>query len=389
MNVGIIAEYNPFHKGHKLHIANTRTLTGADNVIAIISGSFVQRGEPAITDKFTRTRMALLNGVDMVLELPAAYATGAADVFALGAVDSLEKSGIVDTLSFGTEAGDITLFKEAAQLLVNESEEFKAELRKHLEGGISYAAARQAALNRVLSRDMSFLSKPNNILALEYLKAIVKLNSSIIPVTIRREISSYNSTEMTGDISSAAAIRHSIFNHEWDIALAAVPSNCQPMLKEVVFGKKPHIDSYSQVLKYILLTKTKDELAEIDDISEGLENRILSAASLDTISKIADAVKSKRYTHSRVRRALLHVLLGITKSDAQKGVEYIRVLGFKRSRAHLVSELAKNAKVPVITNVKNAPTGLLSKELFVTDMYYMPLTGEVNKDLTTPMVIVD
>ena len=260
MNVGIIAEYNPFHSGHKLHITNTRALTGADNIIAIMSGSFVQRGEPAILDKFSRTRMALTNGVDMVLELPVRYAAGSADVFAMGAVESLDKSGI----------GDIELFKEAAELLADESEEFSQAVKEEMGKGISYAAARQAALTRVLSRDMSFLSLPNNILALEYLKALKKLNSSIVPVTVRREVSDYNSTQLTGRISSAAAIRHSIFSGEWDTALAAVPSDCRSMLKEVVFGKKPHIDSYSEVLKYILRTKSANELSQIDDISEGL-----------------------------------------------------------------------------------------------------------------------
>lgn len=388
MNVGIIAEYNPFHSGHKLHITNTRALTGADNIIAIMSGSFVQRGEPAILDKFSRTCMALTNGVDMVLELPVRYAAGSADVFAMGAVESLDKSGIVDMLSFGTEAGDIELFKEAAELLADESEEFSQAVKEEMSKGISYAAARQAALTRVLSRDMSFLSLPNNILALEYLKALKKLKSSIIPVTVRREVSDYNSTQLTGRISSAAAIRHSIFSGEWDTALAAVPADCRSMLKEVVFGKKPHIDSYSEVLKYILRTKSADEIAQIDDISEGLENRILSASDLHTVSEIADAVKSKRYAHSRVRRALLHIILGITKADAAKNVDYIRVLGFRREKAHLVSELTQKAAVPVITNIKNAPADLIRQELFATDIYYMPLSGETNKDYTMPMVIV-
>lgn len=388
MNVGIIAEYNPFHSGHKLHITNTRALTGADNIIAIMSGSFVQRGEPAILDKFSRTRMALTNGVDMVLELPVRYAAGSADVFAMGAVESLDKSGIVDALSFGTEAGDIELFKEAAELLADETKEFSQAVKEEMGNGISYAAARQAALTRVLSRDMSFLSLPNNILALEYLKALKKLKSSIMPVTVRREISDYNSTQLTGRISSAAAIRHSIFSGEWDTALAAVPADCRSMLKEVVFGKKPHIDSYSEVLKYILRTKSANELAQIDDISEGLENRILAASDLPTVSEIADAVKSKRYAHSRVRRALLHIILGITKADAAKNVDYIRVLGFRRDKAYLVSELTQKASVPVITNIKNAPADLIRQELFATDIYYMPLSGETNKDYTMPMVIV-
>lgn len=391
MNVGIIAEYNPFHKGHRLHISNTLALTEAENVIAVMSGCFVQRGEPAIADKFLRTKAALINGVDMVLELPVCYATGAADVFAFGAVDTLNKSSIIDIVSFGTEAGDIDLFKEAAKLLNNETPEFKAALRKRLNEGISYAAAREGALSEILSRDMSFLSKSNNILALEYLRALDRLKSTILPVTIKREVNAYNSRAMTGEISSAAAIRHSLYNCETDIALSAIPSNCHDLLKEVLENKLPHIDLYTDALKYILRTENPQDLALIDGITEGLENRIPSITAFESITELANAVKSKRYTHSRVRRALLHILLDIKKTDIDmtNGVKYIRVLGFKRSKAHLVSELAEKAKVPVITNVKNAPKGLYDKEIFATNMYYMPLSGAVNKDLTEPLVIVE
>ncbi len=390
MNVGIIAEYNPFHKGHRLHISNTLALTGAKNIIAVMSGSFVQRGEPAIADKFIRTRAALLNGVDMVLELPVTYATGAADVFAFGAVDTLNKSGMIDIVSFGTEAGDIDLFKEAAKLLNNETPEFKASLHRRLKKGISYAAAREGALSEILSRDMSFLAKSNNILALEYLRSLDRLKSSIIPVTIRREVSSYNSDEMTGEISSAKAIRHSLYNGETDIALSAIPSNCYSMINTILENPLPHIDRYTDALKYILRTEDSHELALIDGITEGLENRIPSITAFKSITELTDAVKSKRYTHSRVRRALLHILLDIKKTDIDMtdGVKYIRVLGFKRNKAELVSQLTEKSRVPVITNVKNAPEGLYDKELFATNMYYMPLSGAVNKDFTEPLVIV-
>ena len=156
-------------------------------------------------------------------------------------------------------------------------------------------------------------------------------------------------------------------------------------------NKLPHIDLYTDALKYILRTENPQDLALIDGITEGLENRIPSITAFESITELANAVKSKRYTHSRVRRALLHILLDIKKTDIDmtNGVKYIRVLGFKRSKAHLVSELAEKAKVPVITNVKNAPKGLYDKEIFATNMYYMPLSGAVNKDLTEPLVIVE
>lgn len=388
MNVGIIAEYNPFHKGHGLHIANTRALTGADNITAVMSGSFTQRGEPAILDKFSRTRAALLNGADMVLELPVEFATGAADVFALGGVDTLNKSGIVDMLSFGTESGDIDIFKDAARLMADETDEFKAALRTRLDSGESYACARAAAIGEVLSRDVSFLSQPNNILALEYLKALIRLKSDIKPVTVKREGGAYNERKPSGELSSAAAVRHSLKNGEWDIALSAVPQNCHDIVKSVFTRGLPDINSYSGILKYILLTTSPERLAQINDVSEGLENRILSFYGEKNIELLADSVKSKRYTHSKVRRALLHIILGITKDDIAGGVKYIRVLGFKRDKQQLVSELTQKASVPVITNVKNAPKGLMDREMFATDMYCLPLTGEKNKDLTEPMVII-
>ena len=386
MNVGIIAEYNPFHKGHRLHIESTRLETGADNIIVLMSGSFVQRGEPAVADKFTRTKAALLNGADMILELPVEYATGSADVFAKGAVEILDKSGIVDILSFGTETGELKPFMKTAELLLNEPANFKACLHSELEKGIPYPAARQAALSQILSMDMSFLSRPNNILALEYIKALLRLQSTIKPFTVKRQINDYNSEEMSGEISSASAIRQCLYKGEIKAALSAVPLNCHNLFDKT--KKLPHIDRYTDILRYILLTKDPLELGEIDGIAEGLENRISAYVNLDTVTEIAEAVKSKRYTLSRIRRSLLHIILDIKKEEVLQSPRYIRVLGFRRSKAHLVGELAKKSSLPVITNVKNAPVGL-EREIFATHMYYLPLTGESGKDFTESPVIID
>lgn len=172
MNTAIIAEYNPFHKGHLYHINKTKEKTGDSNIIAIMSGNFTQRGEPAILDKVLRTKMALLNGVDMVLELPVEYATGSADVFAFGAIDIINKSNFIDTLSFGSESGDITAFSDIADVLNTEPEEFKTLLKMELGKGASYPVARALALSSYLNRDISFLNNPNNILALEYTRAL-------------------------------------------------------------------------------------------------------------------------------------------------------------------------------------------------------------------------
>lgn len=385
MNVGIVAEYNPFHKGHKLHIEITKQKTGAENVIALMSGSFVQRGEPAIYSKFVRTKTALLNGVDMVIELPVEYATGSADIFCRGAVDILDKSRIVDILSFGTELGELSPFIEGAKLLLDEPVSFKKALHKELNCGKPYASARLTALSEVMSRDMSFLSTPNNILAFEYIRALFALNSSIKPFTVKRQANDYNSQQMSGEISSASAIRESIYRGDIANALYATPKNCRFIFEST----ENFIDRYTDIFKYIMLSKSPSELQEIDGVAEGIENRILSSLNCGSLTEIAQAVKSKRYALSRVRRTLLHILLSITKEDALKAPQYIRVLGFKRSKSQLVSELAKKASLPVITNVKNAPEGLLKKEIFATDMYFLPLDSGRGKDFTDFPIILD
>lgn len=378
MNTAIIAEYNPFHKGHLYHIKKTRE-NGSNNIIAIISGNYVQRGEPALLEKHIRAKSALLNGVDMVIELPVEYATGSADVFAFGGCDIIKKSGIIDSISFGCENSSTENFINIARLLNNESEQFKAILKDELEKGITYPAARAFAIGKCLGIDIKFLNNPNNILALEYIKNICDTN--IKPIAIKRHISEYNSQKLTGDISSATAIRQALRHNNVSL-YNSIPENTVDTLKNI--NNIPDIDDYTQILHYIL--RTQKNINKYADITEGLDNRILSIARGQKISQLIEDVKTKRYTYSKIKRALLHIILGIAKTDQDMtGIKYIRVLGIRKDKIRLLSELSNKASVPVITKVADNEN-LLKKEIIATDIYN--LKKNKGEEFTNPLVII-
>lgn len=359
----IIAEYNPFHKGHLLHINKTLENTNCTDLICIMSGNFVQRGEPALFNKHIRCEMALKNGIDMVIELPVEYATSSADAFAFGAIDILNKSNIIDYLSFGSEIGNLNELKKITYLLSNENEEYKAILKMYSAVN-SYATARSKAISKYLDINEDILKASNNILAIEYLTALNKTKSKIIPYTIQRYVNNYNQNELTGSISSATSIRNNILN-EPELALNSIPANCHSYYN---IKKIPTLDDYSDILKYILLNNSAEYLKNIADITEGLENRIYNNWSFNNISQLLDNIKTKRYTYSKLKRALLHIILNVKKEDQFKEIQYIRVLGYKKEKSYLLNKLINNSVVPVILNVKDNEK-LLKKEIYSTDMY--------------------
>ncbi len=381
MTSAIIAEYNPFHKGHKYHIDETKKITGSD-IIAIMSGNFVQRGEPAVTDKHTRTKMALENGVSMVIELPVQYATGSADIFAYGAVNILNACKIFDTLSFGSESGSVAVFEKAAEILNNEPDNFKSLLKQHLSTGLSYPLSRSKALEEYANIDTTFLNAPNNILALEYIKELKRLKSPIKPITIKRIVSSYNSNTLSGEISSASAIRSALINNDFK-AFNSMPENCINTIKDKTI---PLLDDYTQILSYILRTKSPDEISKIADVTEGLENRILNT-DFTSISDLLNKLKTKRYTYSKLQKAILHIILNITKDEQQVPPQYIRVLGFRRDKKHLLTKLGSSSSLPVITSVKENED-LLKKEIITTDIYNIITGNKKGAEYTTPIVVV-
>ena len=381
MNTAIIAEYNPFHNGHMLNIKMARKMTACDNIIVIMSGDFVQRGEPAIFNKAVRTRQALENGADMVIELPVQYASSAADIFAGAAIEILDKSNIVSSLFFGSEEGDIKRFENAADIFAAESEQFKSLLSNGLSLGLSYPAARQSAAEALLGHSLSFINNPNNILAMEYIIALKRRKSNIRPFTMKREANAYSQTRLSGSISSAAAIRQAVFNG--DIPALAIPENTLDDYKNAVF---PRLDDYSDIFAYLLRTLDIDTLSHTADMTEGLENRFLKYSGLKTISQIINAVKTKRYTHTKLQRAVLHTILGITKDMQLAAPAYIRVLGIRADKRQLLADLSAKAALPVITNVKE-DKNLLSHEIKAADIYRIFTDKAIGSEYSNGLII--
>ena len=395
--LGIIAEYNPFHNGHLYHLEASKKLTGANYTVAIISGNFTQRGSTSIVDKWSKTKMALENGIDLVIELPVLYSISSAENFADGAIKILNSLGIVDYLSFGAETSDISILNNIANILYSEPEEYKKLLSIELEKGLSFPKARENALldyikSNILENNKSdfenyikILSSPNNILGIEYLKALKKYNSSIKPMCISRFKAEYNSSNFSENIASATAIRELIKNKNFDTIKTVIPLESSSVLMNCINSccVVPDLNCFEKEIIYTLRKMSIEEIANIPDVSEGLEFSIKKAAnSCNNIYDFLDIVKSKRYTVTRLQRILLYALLGISKEDMQlsKKVEkpYIRVLGFNDNGKKLVSEIAtKNPELKLITSVKKFVDSnsnkdlqiIFDKDIWATDVY--------------------
>lgn len=391
--VGLITEYNPFHNGHLYHIKEAKRITGADYVVVVMSGNFVQRGTPAMIDKYSRTRMALTNGADIVFELPVCYATASAEFFALGAVSLLDKLGIVDDLCFGSECGDIQTLTSIAQVLLQEPKQYKEKLNDLLKNGKTFPTARMEALKEVIGNGIEntvesnivnhvenisvhtsdktleeILSSPNNILGIEYIKAILRLNSKINPVTITRKIAGYHKEELTNHeneiekISSATAIRKAIFENTSLRELRNhVPHNVLELLKVEHTRIFPiGEDDFTLLLNYKLLQETEKTLTSYSDVTRDLANRLQSIQTNGmSFQQIALKLKSRQWTLTRVNRVLLHILLN-HKSDrlniynTNGYSQYARILGFRKTSSHLLRTITKYKKIPVITKMADA-----------------------------------
>lgn len=405
--VGIIAEFNPFHKGHQYILEKAKAHTDCQRAMVVMSGSFVQRGEPAFFDKWTRAKCALLNGADMVLELPVLFAAANAEIFAMGGVKVLEDTGMTNALCFGSESGDLKALQEAAKIMTNETEEFQRLLKAGLDEGMSYPAARAKALETVSHISSEIISRPNHILGLEYLKALDRLGSNIKPCTIRRKGSQYDDPSLTGEFASAAAIRKGILEENATEAFLQVPENIVDLLtKEISLGTAPaSMDKLAGALHYKLRTTSAEEIHDILEVTEGLENRILRAIDNEFfMNDIIEYIKTKRYTRTKIQRILVHILLDIQAKEvdyflSQNHLPYIRVLGFQKDNADILGELTEQAKCPVLTNLKKAPEildedglHLLALEKLATDLQALaapnPLYRAPNRDFTTPMAIV-
>ncbi len=405
--VAIIGEYNPFHNGHAYHIQKTKELTNADFVIAIISGSFVQRGNVSLIDKWSKADMALLNGVDLVIELPTVYSISSAENFAEGAIKILNSLKIVDTLSFGSEFCDLEVLEKIADVLIQEPPEFKTLLEHELSKGVSFPKARENALLMYLNdirKYANILSSPNNILAIEYLKALKRTKSKMKPLAVQRVNVGYNELETKNNFASATAIRKKII----DNTPAGISKLMPPTSYKILYNsiKKGHyvkdISSFEKEITYSLRRMYTDEIADLPDVTEGLENSIQDAAdSCNTLSEFMNIVKSKRYTSTRIQRILLYALLGITKDDmkaSHKIQPYVRILGMNEKGKKLLSEISRsNPKLNVITSVKkfmdSKPNqdleNMLNIDINATNIYTLGYEKDswANLDYTHNMII--
>lgn len=377
--VGLIAEYNPFHNGHQYHIEKAKEITGADAVIVVMSGNFVQRGAPAIIPKHLRTEMALRAGASLVIELPVCYATGTAEQFAYGAVSILNSLGCVDSICFGSECGDIDILSDLAEFLCNEPEEYKLRLQKYLRDGLSFPSSRQRAIADIYpSQDFSeVLEQPNNILGIEYLKALYRLDSKIKPYTIERISSNYHDTDLQTEFSSATALRKTISNDNFADLYGQIPSNSMTILEDNYQTRYPIFpNDFSLLLKYRLLNETKSSLLEYADVSEELANRIYNQLNrFVSFEQFCDLLKTKEVTYSRISRALIHVLLKIKKTD-YADINYARVLGFRKGNSNVLTEIKNSSSIPLLTKLTQYSDSLLDIDIYASNLYESVITDK-------------
>ena len=346
---GIVVEYNPFHKGHAHHIEQSRRLTGADIVVCAMSGSFVQRGEPAIFDKWTRAACAIAGGADAVIELPLLSAIQSAEGFASGGVRQLAAAGITD-LCFGCETDDMKLLSDIADTVADEDEDFKQRLSQHLAEGHSFARARAGAAGIP-----DIASMPGAILGVEYLKAIRRGFPHIAPHVVLRQGAGYHSDDISAYLPSATAIRKAFAEGQTEQALAGMPERCADIVRKALSeGLRPVFPhAFDAALLHTLRLRGASYIASLPDVSEGLENRIYSAAqNCRTREALIQSVKTKRYAYARISRILLCALLGVTRdmvvAHNAAPASHVRVLAVRD--ASVMSALAKAASVPLITS---------------------------------------
>ncbi|MGN0182813.1 MAG: nucleotidyltransferase [Candidatus Ornithomonoglobus sp.] len=382
MAIGIIAEFNPFHNGHKYLISEAKRLNNNEPVICIMSGAFVQRGEPAVTDKWTRAKMALENGADLIFELPVTFSLNTAQKFAYGAVSTLHASGIVDTLAFGSESGNSQELDKAAALFENEPPEVSQMLKELMAEGMSYPAARARAYEGFISP--SLLSSPNDILGIEYLRAAKTLNSAFNICAVARRGTGHDSAETTDEFASASKLRRIILENGSIAGFVpyggSFPVYVSGRLETAVIAR--------------LRTCGADYIRQINDVAEGLENKFIKAAvSSCTVNEVCNAVKSKRYTMSRIRRIIWSAFLGITKDKAALPPSYIRVLGMNKTGMSLLKQMKTTARLPAVVKAADYPGDMIfDANRQAEDIFSLAATDpglrSGGRDLTTPPVII-
>ncbi len=400
--VGIVCEYNPFHEGHLYQVEQAKKLTGADHVVCFMSGNFLQRGIPALADKFTRAEAAVRCGVDVIFEIPFVYSTASARDYATAAVTMMDMSGAIDYISFGAETDDLALLSQIAGIVENEPPQVSDSIRRSMASGMTYGAARAAAIVEYLqgkdiarkdssndsssspeSNISSVMSSPNNILAIEYLAALKRIGSKIKPVIIKRLISDYNSSEAVHDICSASAIRSLLGNSDIKTIERHVPEECYRILNTNYRKTFPvfedHMSSLLAAARLLYgrydISSSLSSSGEIVDLDQDLYNRMSKIDSDMSFSDTAKSLKSKNYTLTHIQRALLHYVMQLTKTDydsykSDGWIYYLRLIGLNARAGGIVKQIKKNSDIPVITRAPEAASRLSTagKSMFGYDV---------------------
>lgn len=368
----VICEYNPFHNGHKYQLKKVKEKSN-NPIAAIMSGNFTQRGDIAIADKFQRAEAAVKNGVDIVIELPAVYACSSAKNFAKAGVKTAEALGIVENLFFSVEEENADKLFKISEAFDNK--DFNETIKRNMNDGMYYPKAVEEALADISPELSKTIKKPNNILAVEYLNALK--NTDIKPLIIKRKFTDHDSDKTEKDFAGASNIRRMILENEDFIRY--IPD------KNLDFSSPADIKKLEKIIIYKLRSMSVEEIKNLPDVSEGLENRIYNSARVyNSLEEIISEIKTKRYTHARIRRILIYALLNITKADTETDAPYIRILAFNENGAKLLSEIKKNAKLPVIINVADDIKKLSGKakrifdiDLLSSDIYSLA-TDKIN-----------
>ncbi|MBO3444199.1 nucleotidyltransferase [Clostridium sp. CCUG 7971] len=388
MNIlGLVVEYNPFHNGHLYHLSKSLEITNATHSVAIMSGNFLQRGEPALFDKYTRAEAAVKNGVDLVLELPTMFACQSAEIFAHGALTTLNSLNCIDSICFGSEEGHVDILYTISKILVDETDEFKSYLKKYLDEGLLFPTARSFALFDYINKHnlvdiskedlLSVLNSSNNILGLEYIKSLLKLKSNIKPYTISRISASYNSENIESNICSATAIRKSLKdNNNLSLISNVVPKPTYETLdNKLISNFNPMFDDkYFDLLSSIIL-RDYNILNNYFEVNEGIENKIYqSVFTSNSLYDLQQSVKSKRYTLTKIKRTLNNILLGITKEDMNKikninSIPYVRVLAFNDKGREILKAIKNNSEINIINKFSNISFSM-DDDAFKTLIHY-------------------
>lgn len=399
--VGVVVEYNPFHNGHLYHMKQSKIQTNADVSIAVMSGHFLQRGEPALVDKWHRTKMALLNGIDIVIELPYVFSTGNATHFAQGAILLLDAINC-DTFAFGSEQGTIQPFLNTYSLIEKHQEEYNTLIKQFVTTGVSYPQSLYMAYEKLKQKEPRKyidLSQPNNILGYHYIEAANRLKLPIKPVTIQRIQAGYHdSIDTDSTIASATGIRKAIFEQQsLEQILTYIPQATLMQLEDWKTKYKTFIswELLWPLLRFAILRNTPEQLTLFADVTEGIEFAIRKAAKKsDTFAEFMSNLKSKRYTWTRLQRMVTHIYTGITKEQLHQFSQptYIRLLGMTSKGQAYISENKKHFKLPLISRVASTKDPMLELDIRASEMYAQSVTlasnQKINGDYNTPPIRV-